>query len=717
MLAVSQMLTIPISFAATMSCSVQSPLQGLDVPEYATAGTYQIEADRILAKPEGTSRAEGHVRMMDDNSLLAARSLVFDHAERIGNASGPIIYHTPTLELSAVSGQFDFDRKTAQILAPVFYYREEGAIGSAREMQLASSGVSSLEDASITTCPSQKHGWLVSARHIQVDENREWVKARHVVLSFKSIPLFYSPYLSFSLNEARKTGFLLPGIAATEKSGAELQIPFYWNIAPNQDATLTLRHLQRRGEMLQANYRFLGPFQEGNIDLTYLPTDRLRPESARGQARIDQHGQYPGGWFSDVQIHYASDKDYFIDLSENLGSASQTHLERQIKVGRQLAGLSYTANIQSFQTLDQRIQPTSRPYQRLPQLTFSMSRGWTSGFDLDLDTEAVNFVRSDSVEGARLYMEPTISFLKKDSGAFIQPAASLSQTTYFLKGGGKDHVISRTLPRFSLHGGLLFERPLKSGSSTAIHTLEPEIYWLYIPYKSQDGLPVFDTTDLDFNFGQLFRNNRFSGIDRIGDTNQISLGLTSSLLRNQDGRERLKISIGQIRYLRDRKVVLPGEVPGTRQESDIILDVRSQLASDWNISGQVQWDTQQDTAGKSTFRATYRKDRQRFFTLSYRFRKTQLEQTDIALVWPIFSGFNGVGRWHYSLPENRTLNTLLGIQYESCCWSVSLFNANFLNTEEEGSTQVVFMQFELKGLSSLGSRIDRLLRQEIPSYQ
>jgi len=531
------------------------------------------------------------------------------------------------------------------------------------------------------------------------------------------VPILYLPYLSFPIGETRKSGILTPGIGNTGRSGTEFSVPIYWNIAPNYDALFTPRILTERGLQLNTRFRYMTPRNLGTARLEYLPNDNLLDEdrqlfSLRHRTLLDN------GWRILVSGRDASDSQYFEDLGGSLSSASTTHLDRSIRFDYLGDTWKMLARFQDYQTIDPTILEENQPYQRLPQL---VARGyWPDqwlGMNYRFDNELVYFEREVGVTGWRFDSMPQAELPLGNAGWFVTPGVAVEHTRYGLSGDPSftDDRPTRTLPIASLDAGIVLERTV-SNSRGWLHTIEPRMLYVHIPHREQSGLPVFDTITPDLNLIQLYRKNRFVGIDRVGDTDQLSIGLTSRVLESRSGKELISATIGQARYLSSRGVSLPGQQESLATSSDYIAEIGLHLYDKWNLSAGHQWSSGQGSTTQSQVRLQYRPERNKIINLEYRYRRGSLEQGDISWSWPLAEQWNFVGRYNYSLRDDTRLEQFFGLEYESCCWGFRLVSRRHISARDGTADSAIAFQLVLKGMSSVGDPADKLLERGILGY-
>ncbi|MCK5325450.1 MAG: LPS assembly protein LptD, partial [Woeseiaceae bacterium] len=569
-----------------------------------------------------------------------------------------------------------------------------------------------------TTCPPGSNDWIVEASDIDLDTQSGVGTARGMKLRFQGIPVLWAPYLSFPISDARKSGVLVPEIGSTSRSGNEIRVPWYWNIAPNYDATITPRLLTDRGVQLQTQFRYLTETHSGTIDAEYLNDDSLVNDS-RSYIGVDHRSLFRNRWRNEIEFRRVSDNQYFEDLGGSLSASTTTHLNRALRFDHHTDSLSLFGQIQDFQTIDDAILPDDEPYRRLPQLlaTGFWPDRWL-GMAWRLDGELVNFDRDVGVTGWRLNVAPEVQLPFERPGWFITPAVAVDYTSYDLSDTlpGQRQDPDRLLPISSIDMGLVLERLMRGNGSRHLQTIEPRLLYVHVPFEDQTDLPVFDTIMPDLNLVQLFRKNRFLGIDRIADTDQLSVGVTSRVLDIATGRELLTATIGQIRYFSTSNVTLPLAPGFSDESSDYIAEMRFLLLDNLNFDLGHQWGTGGNGTTQSQARMQYRPASNKILNLAYRFRRDSLEQGDVSWSWPLTSKWNFVGRYNYSFRDSEPLEEFYGLEYESCCWGLRVVSRRFISTRD-GTRETTFgLQLVLKGMTSVGTAADKMLERGILGY-
>jgi LPS-assembly protein len=682
--------------------------------------TVQLEAGRVeaqLGANPTASMTDGIVLRRADK-LAGADSAVYDPNTRSMHLNGNVRYEDPETQIISDSAEFAYDSGRIGFSGAEFSLGGNNARGAAERLQIDQEGLLQLDDVSYTTCPPGSNDWLVEAADIDLDTRSGVGTARGMKLRFQGIPILYAPYLSFPISDARKSGVLTPEIGSTSRSGTEIRVPWYWNIAPNYDATITPRLLTDRGLQMQTRFRYLTEAHSGTIDAEYLNDDSLVGDS-RTYVGVDHRSLFRKRWRNEIEFREVSDNQYFEDLGGSLSTSTTTHLNRALRFDHHTDTLSLFAQVQDYQTIDDAIQPIDQPYQRLPQIlaTGYWPDRWL-GMDYRLDAEVVNFDRDVGVTGWRMNVAPEAQLSIARPGWFITPAVAVDYTSYKLSDTavGEPDSPDRLLPISSVDMGLVLERLMRGNGSQRLQTIEPRILYVHIPFEDQAGLPVFDTITPDLNLVQLFRKNRFLGVDRIADTDQVSFGVTSRILDVATGRELVTGTIGQIRYFSSSNVTLPSAPSFTDESSDYIAELKFLLFRNLNFDLGHQWSTGTGGTTQSQARLQYRPASNRILNLAYRFRRESLEQGDISWSWPLTSKWNFVGRYNYSFRDRETLEEFYGLEYGSCCWGLRVVSRRFISTRD-GTRETTFgLQLVLKGMTSVGTAADKLLERGILGY-
>ena len=702
-------------------------------------GNTEISADFTETSTDGSTVLDGSIIIERHLIRVTADHANYSKTDNEIKFSGNVYIDTESMSLNADGGTISVDNTGAgkkthgQFNNITFFIPDSNMNGKAETIhsgqQPDNTNRSTLINASITSCNLLDPDWLISAAEIELDHDDEYGSADDVVIRFKSVPFMYVPYMEFPTSDRRRSGLLFPTFGASSSRGLELGVPWYWNIAPNQDAVLTPVYMDKRGLELGADYRYLTRSTTGELNGSYLHEDDIT-QTERYQYRYQQHSRITSRLFFDADIQDISDADYFNDFSNNLGTTSQTHLDRNATLNYDLSNWHLKAMIQDIKTIDENSPLDTRPYERLPQLTFAGDQEIAgSPLLFTLDSEYVDFTHEDDTKttGTRITVRPGLRLPLSGSAWFIDPAVKFSHTQYDVgpQSGTPQTLENRNLPIASIDAGLFFERPLSHGYQ---QTLEPRLYYLNVPFEEQSNIPLFDTSLPTFSVAQLFRDNRFIGGDRIGDANQLTYALTSRILNPGTGNEILHASIGQIVYFEDREVSLNGGVE-TDKQSDIFVEFDSSWGN-WQASIDLQWDPSRNILAQDNYFLHYKSDARHLFNIGYRKRLVNnsdaidFEQTDTSFVYAFNQNYSGIARWNYSLKDNKGIDTILGVAYNSCCWSIQVLAQRRLNNtsfstivNDNDYNDAILVQFVFKGLGSLsGSKARSTLEQSIYGY-
>ncbi len=697
---------------------------------FSPAPTQQmlIDADSaVLEQTKDQITLEGDVQVRGTESMMEADSAIYERTAETLDAKGNVYFERPGLRLTAAQAHFDLSSNQGDLKQVSYRLSDQGARGDADSAWIESRDLTHFKQIDYTTCKPGQNGWLLQADELDIDKASGVGTARHAKLRFKGVPFLYLPYASFPIDDRRKSGFLFPSIGESDRSGTDIAVPYYFNIAPNMDATFTPRIMSKRGLLLGGEFRYLQQKHQGRLRAEILPDDREvedDAENTRGALAFESSGNPAPGWSFDVDINYVSDNNYLDDLGDSLAVTSTRHLERVGQVRYTGSDWSLLGKTQYYQTVDDTIQTSNRPYSRLPQLLFDLKKPrQTYGLTYHLRSEYVNFEHSDNdkIKGHRFDFQPAVTLPLIKRWGFLTPKASIRYTRYTLENqvAGVEDDPDRFLPTFSLDSGLFFERNGSWLGKAIVHTLEPRLFYLYTPKENQDDLPNFDTSDVTFSFASLFRENRFSGSDRVGDANQLTAALTSRILSDRTGAELLNLSIGQIFYFRDREVQRTTGAADTENSSSVVAELAAEIGWDWSLRSGIQWDphASNDNVENGSFSLRYNDDSEKVFNAEYNYTRDSVEQTDLSARWPINNKWGVVGRWTYSHLFEETVQTFAGIEYDNCCWRVRLIGQQLLTDVEEEPVNSVLLQFQLKGLGGWGKADDSFLERNISGYQ
>lgn len=698
-------------------------------PLFTSTVTDKLDTDKTRIAADSTQLDEKQTIFEGDVVITQNdRRISSDKASHIKESGdlklfGNVQVEADGIQFSAESGHFNINNDVGELNQARYYLNENAMRGTANTVltKTTDDTITQLFDTSLTSCPPQKQDWLLSAKAIELNHNEEYGSADDVVIEFMDVPFFYTPYMEFPIGDKRRSGLLFPEWSSSDRRGFELIVPWYWNIAPNMDATLAPHFMEKRGTQLDSKFRFLTHTTTGELNSAFLARDDVTREK-RYHTEYKQHTRIINGLNLNIDIRDVSDTDYFDDFNNSLSDTSQTHLNRS-------AALSYAINtwrsrllIQSYETVDANILTANRPYRKLPQLTINGSELLTdSNLRFQMQSEWIAFDHEDSsrTTGSRLHLSPGLDWLFQGASWYAQPAIEIHHTQYDVVDGNDNHITlnNRTVPISSFDTGIVLERTLSNG---LLQTLEPRLYYLHAPLRDQSDIPIFDSSIPTFSFAQLFRNNRFNGKDRIGDANQLTTAISTRLIDPANGDEFLRGSIGQITYFDDRRVSIDNTV-SSQSQSDLIAELSTRWRH-WQARASAQWDTDTDRNVRQNFQLQYQSDKHRIFNLAQRKRRSDnsvddIDQTDVSFVSPLTDNTILYGRWNYSHAEHQDIDIIAGLGYESCCWSLQLLaqRQRLSNTEYDNT---FMLQLVLKGLGSVtGNRLENTLQNAITGYR
>ena len=619
--------------------------------------------------------------------------------------------------------EYDTLEDTGVFLTPGFLFqRERPARGNADRMEFLGKNHYRFFNARFTTCQPGQDDWFLQAQELDLDYNTDEGKARHPRLRFFNHTIIAAPYASFPLENRRRSGFLTPYYSQTSTRGLELGLPYYWNIAPERDATFTPVWMARRGFQIKTDFRYLERPYAGELRYEDLPHDPIFGRARTGFSW--QHAQtFKPGLTGNVDWNKVSDDRYFVDLASQVKQVSVGNLPQDafINKGGSLPGAgSYGAQlrVQKFQTLQDPLAPIVPPYHRVPQFNLGATYNDVRGVDASLPGEYVRFVHPTLVEGSRISANPVFEAPRIAPGWFVRPKVGVRYMTYQLDQStpGTPERPTATVPWASLDSGLVFERETSFGARSLTQTLEPRLFYVYAPYHNQDTIPLFDTALADFNYPQLFNENRFVGGDRFGDANQATLALTTRFLQT-DGQELLRGTIGQRFYFEEERVALtPGGALRVANKSDVLASVGGRIQQHLTFDTTAQYSPYQNQAQRYSLGLRYAPEVAKVLNFSYRFQRDLLRQIDISGQWPVKAGWYGVGRYNYSFFDHRLLEGLFGAEYNAGCWVFRFVVQRLQAASTVASTALIF-QLEFTGVGQIGTaEAVQLLRRDVPGY-
>lgn len=704
---------------ATLAVALAAAAQAQEAPPTT------IDAREIQGISDLEVTARGDAEIHRDDLTIFGDYLRYNQEFGRLDAQGGVRLQSGADRFSGSWLHYDTLEGTGQLEQPNFQLmqREPPARGTAERVEFEGKNQYRLFDARFTTCKPGQDDWFLEASQLDLDYDRDRGYAKHPRLRFLDHTILAFPFASFPLENSRKSGFLTPFYATTSQRGFEFGIPYYWNIAPERDLTLTPDFMARRGLQLKSDFRYLGRPYAGELKLEYLPDDQVFGVTRTGLSW--QHAQTFFPWLTgQIDYNRVSDDRYFVDLSSQVKQVSVSNLPQDAYVTQSTGlprggSLTSQLRVQKFQTLQDPAAPIVPPYERVPQFTVGLAYNDVAGLvDTALPAEYVRFEHPTLLQGSRTSTMPTLVLPRISPGWYVMPKAGLRAMSYELErapgtGPVSPHV---TIPWLSVDTGLTFERPSSLYGERATQTLEPRLFYVYVPFHNQDDLPVFDTTVADFNYPQLFTENRFVGGDRFGDANQLTLALTSRFLY-ADGVEGLRATIGQRYYFSDERVALDSTSTLRRaNQSDILASIGGRFRTRWTFDLTTQYDPQEHRLQRYGAAARYAPGTARVLNLSYRYQRDTLRQVDISGQWPLGRGWYAVGRYNYSFLDHRLLEGLAGAEYNAGCWVFRSVVQRLQAATNIASTALIF-QLEFTGVGQIGTaEAAQLLSREVPGY-
>jgi len=679
-----------------------------------------IEAGSIQAELGGRVDIQEKIKITSGLSTITAEEASYDETAGVLQIPKSVVFENPDLIIFGESAKLLTKEKTTIIDGADYQILSIPARGTARQIRVENGANIELDEVTYSTCTSVDNSWELSAKKIVINNQSGEGEARNLVLRLKDIPIIYLPYLSFPINDQRKTGLLVPNLGRSSKRGLEISLPYYWNLAPNIDLTTTPTLMAKRGVQLSAELRFLTAIQGGITQIDYLLNDDIYKKD-RTYISHRQTINLPSNWRMKLNGEYASDNSYFEDLTGTMSSTSRTHLLREIQLEHYSENWIMEIGMDHYQMIDDSIIDEEKPYRRLPYFNFSGMWGNKAlGLNYALDSEVVFFDKPETISGSRFHVMPEVSAPLNFNGIKITPSMAMDFTKYNLHtANDNSHSMSsvspeRAVPIYSLDLTGVFQKTWKNGRY--LQTLEPRILRVYIPYRNQDDFPIFDTIVPDMNGIQLFRKNRYVGQDRLGDTSQISYGITTKVVDANNGNSLFGLTLGQIRYFKDRKVALPSESKLTQDSSGYMAMMNMRINKNWSVKLGHMWNTHSNTSMKTTARFQYKSKQSEIFNVAYRYRRNMLKQLDASFSWPVRDHWNVVGRYNYSILDRKVLEQFVGLEYESCCWGIRVISRKHL-AYRNGDTDTSFsIEFVFKGLSDIGDPVENLLDRGILGY-
>ena len=718
-------------------------------PEQATS---TITADYGHYNPAGDSYLEGNVVIDQKGRQIRAERVTIDQTQTYAKAEGQVQLAQGGLISQSDDINYNLKTQLGDLNNSFFIAEEQHAHGRAEKIAKTSDDTLELENATYSTCPpEQKPTWKIQADQIKLNQETGRGETRNTKLYVKDVPVLAVPYFNFPIDDRRTTGILTPTFGFTNDGGLELGVPVYLNLAPQYDATITPRYISDRGAMLDGEFRYLTEnYGEGRIWGGYLPSDESYSNKDRKDLHFLHNWQINDQFLTNLEYNYASDKDFFADLDNNPDSKTDLNLRRAWEVNYKngIPGLKAQFKVEDFQTLDPAVLDEDRPYARLPQLLVNYKTGNPLGLQYEFNNDTAYFQKDirniENIDtgdeaiyqpsGTRIYNDFSVRYNHFTPWSFFIPQATLRNINTFYDQDTIDRINNNqtssssenhsiVVPQFTLDTGLIFEK-----DGRYLQTLTPRLFYAYSPYENQRNQPNFDSVVASINYDQLFSARRFYGNDRLEDNNFASLGLSYSLF-NEEGLERLRASVGQSFFFEDRRVTLDREADKFDRESHTgpVIQLRSQLNQNVHVNLNSSWMSNGSNAQRDV-QVYYTGDQGNLYNVGYFYRKDipnrqeSYDQVVGSFIQPIANNWRLVGHAQFDLDNSVAREYLLGVNYESCCWGVSVYGRSYyndlddINDPDVKAKRAVMAEVTLKGLGGLSNKLTSLLENRILGF-
>ncbi|HCY63662.1 MAG TPA: LPS-assembly protein LptD [Oxalobacteraceae bacterium] len=734
------MIRVPPFFdSPLLLCMVTTTVAATALPGVAAAQVsdqdqpVSISADRMTGRPDREVHFDTNVEIVQGTTVIESDRATYNILKDEVEASGNIRMQRMGDRYTGDAARLRIDSGEGFVTQPTYHLEQNNGQGRAERIDFESKDEAMVSDGTYSTCEMPDPDWYLKSSRLRLDKGRNTGFATGTVVYFKGVPILGTPAMSFPLSDDRKSGVLPPTIGTTSKGGLEVLVPYYFNIAPNRDLTLYPKIISKRGLQMGAEARYLGQTYSGETRAEYLRNDRETDTNRYAVSSIHTQNFAPA-WTLNWNLNTASDDRYPDDFASTITTSKQRLLTRDMNLT--YGGSFWYASLRAsnYQVLQDPLVPIARPYDRLPQFLLHAEQLDVNGWDWSADLDATRFSHPTALVGDRLVINPKLSFPVIRPSFFITPKLALHATTYSLDNpiAGTPSSFNRMVPTASLDSGMVFERDASLFGNAVTQTLEPRLFYVYTPYRDQSRLPLFDTGLADFNYAQLFSENRFVGHDRISDANQLTAALVSRFIE-PSGIERARLAVGQRYYFADQHVTLPG-VLNSQTRSDLLLAAAGKVSPTVSVEANMQYSQSVSTMVRDNYGVRWQPGPMRVLNVQYRRDVsnllTPLEQVDISAQWPLAQRWYGVGRINYSLrndrpslvnsvdsPRNSKIaEALLGLEYKADCWIFRVV-AQRTPTSSNTATTGFFIQLELNGLSRIGSNPLDALRKNIPGYQ
>jgi LPS-assembly protein len=695
-----------------------APIAPIELDTALETGQIRVTAQQAMIQQDTLAEFKGKVEIDSENSKITANEARVDRNTQSLNASGQVTYHDKFIKVSSESVALNTSTNELLISDTTYQLTAMNGRGQANTIELSQNSGVSLNEVSFTTCPEGHEDWRIQASSITLSPDQSWGEVSHARFYIQDVPVLYLPYFAFPVTDARQSGLLYPMISSSTATGLSYEQPYYWNIAENMDATISPRLMSERGIQLKTEFRYLTVQHSGQVDVEYLANDIASDsEDARYFYRFVHQGTFLDNWQVSAEYNGLSDSNYIVDLGSDYYSRADTHLYQTLGVSYYNDQLDFSLQFRDFEILGEH----ANSYRALPEMKLNYESELAYGFEFGLASELAYFDNNTEFgpQASRLHIAPTIRYPYQTQWGEFLAETSVLQTYYRqdnIENTSLAKNVSRTLGQARLYGALAFERNANWLQKNAVQTLEPKVQYLYTSYQRQTDIGLYDTTRLFSDFDGLFRGQKFTGLDRISDKNQLTVGLTTRLL-DDNNRERFALSFGQIFYLRDVQVAAALE---QNDRSALAAELDWQIGSKWYAHTEAQISSVTDKVERSSLSLEYTSSKDRVAQINHRYVRElsgeEINQVGVTTSWPINHQWHWVGRWYHDVKSHRTVETYAGLQYESCCWAIRLVAQRHLSNRYDinGSQSTnefesgIALQFILKGMGGKSTGRDML---------
>ncbi|WER46499.1 LPS-assembly protein LptD [Cupriavidus sp. WKF15] len=692
-----------------------------------------VSGDRLTGYNERGVAIEGNAELRRGGAVVKGDKLTYDQDTDEAFAHGNARVSRGGALAVGPEARMKVEANEGYMLSPDYYFQQTGGTGKAERIDFVDKDRSVIKRATYTTCSPDNADWYFSARQLDLDSDRQVGVAYGGVLHFFDVPIAAAPVFSFPLTDERRSGFLSPLFGYGSKSGLDVTLPYYFNIAPNRDLTLYPRIMTSRGFMLGGDYRYLGDGYAGRLRAEILPDDR-QTGTNRWSYSFQHNQRLAQGLNAYLNLNRVSDDKYPDDLTRTVAQSTQRQYVQEGGVTYNWQDFTVLARVQKFQTL----LPSGPSYEREPQLNGKYLRYDLGGFDVQVEADYTRFripltsTGFQQPQGERMFVQPTISYPIVRPGWYVTPKVIFNATQYQMEAQSNtptaQNNLSRTVPTFSFDSGMTFERSAPGMSRlfgvNYLQTLEPRLFYVYTPFRDQSQFPLFDTVQSDFGYGQIFSENPFTGYDRVADNNKLTAGLTTRLIEADSGIERFRGTIAQRYDFSGQRVQINGTLQDPKAgSSDLLAATTIQLFRGYYLDAGIQYNPDSEHVNYSNLAFAWRPEPRKLLNMGYRYRRatsvtdnTAIDQFEISGQWPITQRAYGIGRFAFDRNANQMVDALAGVEYAADCWVGRVVYQRFRNTSQ-GYTGRIFLQVEFRGLSKIGSNPLDILRLNVPGYE